>query len=611
MPRSARIERCACPSIWRDLDKEGVDERHWKPRLCATCGEPVRVQRWSLSSVEGWGHSFQEAGFIAVAPGGIPPDHPGIPYVRAAVQELHALVRRCEACFGYGVSGDETSGWQHCHYCLGTGRLPVVPVETLQAAHRERFGAWPQHYRHSLLYGITGSVPSGEYPRYDGPTVPYEGHPSNLVAYGPLPGAGAHSDQRWVLAPERHARRRARTLQAIALATTWGEARRGVHPRDRHLLDDAEEGGSAAPIPDDAPFGVHVFGDRPPAPDDGVDDWFPAPEGARAPHDSPPRDATPTTCATHELPSVIAHLERHGFRVVRDDELITSLYGAGDAIHRTAREAHLPPEPAWPAWLVFHAPHASTVIPAHERHELLLDDADLEVEIARLTDHAVVQAFVPYDLQPDSIAAPVSRLVVDVERFLDNDTEPMAARGMGAIYTRTSDGRPLREPPSRWRRIELLERYYLPHHQRLTAAVDAALAAHGRALILDIHSFPDTPLPCDLDQTSTRPDVCIGTDAFHTPPGLAHALRHAFEERGFSVAIDRPYSGTMVPTRHLRRDTRVASVMIEVNRRLYLDGDGTTWANRSWAVGQTVQACMRRGVVAWGGEGGGAKALES
>jgi len=40
---------------------------------------------------------------------------------------------------------------------------------------------------------------------------------------------------------------------------------------------------------------------------------------------------------------------------------------------------------------------------------------------------------------------PVSRLVVDVERFPDDEDEPMAGRGMGAVYTRLSSGERLRD----------------------------------------------------------------------------------------------------------------------------------------------------------------------
>lgn len=100
---------------------------------------------------------------------------------------------------------------------------------------------------------------------------------------------------------------------------------------------------------------------------------------------------------------------------------------------------------------------------------------------------------------------------------------------------------------------------------------EEGLRAHGRALIIDGHSFPDRPLPMDLDRNPERPDICIGTDPFHTPPGLVRALAVACGALGWTVAVDRPYAGTLVPAAWYRCDPQVLSVMIEVNRRLYLE----------------------------------------
>jgi N-formylglutamate amidohydrolase len=44
-----------------------------------------------------------------------------------------------------------------------------------------------------------------------------------------------------------------------------------------------------------------------------------------------------------------------------------------------------------------------------------------------------------------------------------------------------------------------------------------------------------------------------------------------FESLGYNLGIDTPYSGTIVPPNHFRTEKRVLGIMLEVNRRLYLD----------------------------------------
>ena len=131
----------------------------------------------------------------------------------------------------------------------------------------------------------------------------------------------------------------------------------------------------------------------------------------------------------------------------------------------------------------------------------------------------------------------------------------------------------LRELPSQGKRQELLERYYIPHHQKLTEAVEESLLANKRCLIIDGHSFPALPLPYELNQTAFRPDFCLGTDDFHTPEELVARVEKILESCGYSTARNQPFSGTIVPMKHYRKDHRVQSLMIEINRWLYLEED--------------------------------------
>jgi N-formylglutamate amidohydrolase len=219
--------------------------------------------------------------------------------------------------------------------------------------------------------------------------------------------------------------------------------------------------------------------------------------------------------------------------------------------------------------MILHIPHSSRAIPDNLRDQIMLSDEDLSTELTLMTDAFTDELF----CLPETaiVLFPISRLLVDVERFLDDVEEPMSRMGMGVIYTRTAYGKTLRRPLESHEVRNLVLEYYEPHHHKLLTEVNNELQKCGKALIVDCHSFPSKPLPCDMDQSPPRPDFCIGTDSFHTPIDLVQMAERTFKGSGYSVEIDRPYSGSLVPATYHRKDHRVASMMIEVNRRLYMD----------------------------------------
>ena len=68
-----------------------------------------------------------------------------------------------------------------------------------------------------------------------------------------------------------------------------------------------------------------------------------------------------------------------------------------------------------------------------------------------------------------------------------------------------------------------------------------------------------------------RAEICIGTDNFHTPTSLKNDFINQFEKLGFSVAVNDPFSGAIVPKKFYKRDSRARSLMIEVRRDLYMN----------------------------------------
>ena len=214
--------------------------------------------------------------------------------------------------------------------------------------------------------------------------------------------------------------------------------------------------------------------------------------------------------------------------------------------------------------LLLHIPHSSARVPAEYRDDFV---TDIETELRCMTDWYTAELFA---FPAPRLVFPVSRLVCDVERFRDDGREIMAGRGMGACYTHGHDGKPLRRL-SPAAREAILRRWYDPHHARLTELTRTALARSGGCLIVDCHSFTAAPLPYETDQRRERPDICLGTDGFHTPPELAEGLEESFRRLGYSVARNAPYAGALTPLAYYRRERRLQAVMIEVNRGLYLD----------------------------------------
>ena len=248
---------------------------------------------------------------------------------------------------------------------------------------------------------------------------------------------------------------------------------------------------------------------------------------------------------------------------------------------------------------ILHIPHASSHIPSDLRQQFVVDGVVLEAELRTMTDWFTDELFGGTVPGATEVVYPVSRLVVDPERFANDADEPAARVGMGAVYLRTSAGTPLRAPLPVEEREALLARFYRPHHESLSEAVGAALDAEGHALVIDCHSFPLRSVPFEL--SDRRPDICIGSDPFHTPGPLLETAVRAFEDQGFSVGVDDPFAGALVPERYYRRDARVQALMVEVGRWLYMDEDAVVKHDGFAAVRRRVAASLRHVTARAGG----------
>jgi len=138
----------------------------------------------------------------------------------------------------------------------------------------------------------------------------------------------------------------------------------------------------------------------------------------------------------------------------------------------------------------------------------------------------------------------------------------------------------------------------------MIASVAAAIKRRGYCLVLDCHSFPDKALPYELAAPdAARPDICIGTDEFHTSAALSSAFVSEFERAGWDVMVNNPFAGALVPSGRYRRDPRVHAVMVEVNRRLYLREPGAEPLPKFSLIARQIRQCCVTAIGAcssWG-----------
>jgi len=209
--------------------------------------------------------------------------------------------------------------------------------------------------------------------------------------------------------------------------------------------------------------------------------------------------------------------------------------------------------------MILHIPHSSIHI-----HDVIFD-RDITHELNIITDWYTDQLF--NHPNAERVVLNVSRLVCDVERYTDPEMEPMECYGMGVCYTKTSNGDTLRTVDDE-ERERIIETHYKPHHRRLEHLVYSQLSLIETVIIVDCHSFSGVKLRHEED--GNRPDICLGTDAEHTPKELVDRLVKYFADNEMIVAVNSPFTGTMVPTIYRGNDD-VKSIMIEVNRSMYLD----------------------------------------
>lgn len=218
--------------------------------------------------------------------------------------------------------------------------------------------------------------------------------------------------------------------------------------------------------------------------------------------------------------------------------------------------------------ILIHIPHSSYFIPQKYKKLFYLSKQNLFSEQLKMSDSYTDELF---DIDSaKKLVFPISRLICDVERFRNEQDEEMTKQGMWVCYTKTSDLKPLKKLSEKHKQ-EILKNYYDKHHKIFEKMVEKNLNKYGSCIIIDAHSFSSAPLPYELHAQTSRPDICIGTDNFHTPEKISKYFYSSFKNLGYKTEVNNPFCGTIIPIKYYQKNKNVKSVMIEINRSLYMN----------------------------------------
>lgn len=216
--------------------------------------------------------------------------------------------------------------------------------------------------------------------------------------------------------------------------------------------------------------------------------------------------------------------------------------------------------------ILFHVPHSSLKIQKSFWNMCIKDLKHIEKVNTELCD-IFTDRLLPKN--SSKLIFKYSRIFCDVEKFKDDSKEVMSSKGMGVIYTKDCDGIRISKPDNKYKR-KVMKSYYDKHHNKLDKIVVNKVKKYGKCIVIDFHSYSDDMVK-KLFGFVDNPDICIGVDPFYTNKELTNLTISHFKEYGYSVEINKPYSGTIIPNKYLnKKDKNLQSIMIEVNKRCYV-----------------------------------------
>jgi N-formylglutamate amidohydrolase len=239
------------------------------------------------------------------------------------------------------------------------------------------------------------------------------------------------------------------------------------------------------------------------------------------------------------------------------------------------------------AAVVFDSPHSGSEYPQDFGFAI-----DLPV-LRRMEDAYVERLFGDViEFGAPLLHARFPRSYIDVNRALEDlDTEMIAGtwphpvkpsvksrNGKGLIWrTAQLDGNIYDRKLTVTEVEQRIGRCWRPYRAALESLLDETFARHARVLHINCHSMRSRGHERDPDGIGDRPDVVLGDrDGTTCDPAITDRAAALLRGMGYTVSVNHPYKGMDLIRDYSEPTVRRHSVMIEVNRKLYMDETSVT-----------------------------------
>ena len=220
-----------------------------------------------------------------------------------------------------------------------------------------------------------------------------------------------------------------------------------------------------------------------------------------------------------------------------------------------------------PRPILVSIPHASSAVPEEVADKIALTAEELLGYTDLFTDE-IFSIDNVYKVQSN-----FSRVIVDPNRAPDDISKEYELAAEGVTVHTTWDGKSVYKVEPDPEVVDLLiKNYHDPYHDALEQHIPKV------QFLIDCHSFLPFGPKLKKDSGKERPDINLGNMNFSSCT-REHTLffRDFFEEKGYNVAINFPYTGKYILGHHCHRRRippfLVPGIQIELNQGLYLRKD--------------------------------------